>query len=106
MFMVSQDFMDVMSLVLSYNPGHNILELCNILKKFGFRCHPFSTYAKFSKKLRFLTPGTQVFLPEIKLLQWRSKLKQKQLVPAQFCLISLLCSKYFVKDCRGLDSIY
>ena len=25
-----------MSLVLPYNPGHKILELCSILEKFGF----------------------------------------------------------------------
>ena len=45
-----------------------------------------------------------VFPPEIKACNSGQKITQKQLskfsAPVQFCLISLLCSKYFVQDCR------
>ena len=49
--MVSYDFLD-MSLVLSYNPGHKILELCNILEKFGFTTTKAVLNNRYKKRIK------------------------------------------------------
>ena len=81
--------------------GRLVGGLKETLKTQNFR--KLGTIRKFSNLGGDITQ-CPVSAPEIKLWQQQSKNTQKQIlnfsVPVQFYQISLICSKYFVQDCR------